>query len=367
MNIGFLSKYITKKIILVFCFAVAICLMLAEMVGISFEQMRLIANHQISINTSALIHLLAVPKFLLMIMPYALLMANMVTYKELSRSSEIVALCSFGISINRILMPSVILSILIANIAFCFQELVVTESNYQTATTLEKAMHINRSITNIKDFTYSQINDSQKGKNVNLLLHAKKASSKVMEDLILLSFEQGNLQKIMIAQVAIWRPQEEVWRLYKVTEEQVGKVKNIVLNKSEIYDLKLGHTINQLLTSNRDDDELNIFQLSARLKIFKETGHEKEVKQLEKNIQGRFITPFSCIVFSLIGASIGLSLKPKSTKNEFSLGLIIILIYYILQVIDSALIGQGFLPAEGAWVPLLFGLIFVSLRLFNLR
>jgi lipopolysaccharide export system permease protein len=121
MSRNFLFKYIFAKIGSSLLFFVILCLILSELVGISFEQMRLITADKISIVTSIYIHVFAAPKFLLMTMPYALFMANILTYSKLSKSSEIVALCSFGISIGRILMPCFILSMLIAAVTFCFQ------------------------------------------------------------------------------------------------------------------------------------------------------------------------------------------------------------------------------------------------------
>ena len=187
MSRNFLFNYIVVKIASSLLVFVILCLILGELVGISFEQMRLIAADKISINTSIYIHIFAAPKFILMTMPYALFMANIFTYSKISKSSEIVALCSFGISINRILMPCFILSILIANLTFYFQELVVTESNYKTAITLEKAVNIDRDIT-MNNFIYNQFDNIPQGKEVTLLLYAKTANNRMMEDVTILSF-----------------------------------------------------------------------------------------------------------------------------------------------------------------------------------
>jgi lipopolysaccharide export system permease protein len=357
MSRNFLFNYIVVKISSSLLFFVILCLILGELVGISFEQMRLITADKISIDTSIYIHIFAAPKFLLMTMPYALFMANTLTYSKLSKSSEIVALCSFGISIGRILMPCFILSMLIAAVTFCFQELVVTESNYKTATTLEKAVNIERDIT-INDFVYNQFDNIPEGKEINLLLYAKSANNKMMEDVTLLSFNHGNLHKIIIAPLASWRPKEKKWQLRQGTEERIDDFTNVITRSFNVYDLNVRNTLNQLLTHTRDDNELNILDLRRRLNTFKETGHEKEIFQLEKSIQDRFITPVSCIVFSLIGASIGICLQPKSTNNEFGLGLIVILTYYILQFTNATLIGNGSIPIWGVWIPSLFGIVF---------
>jgi lipopolysaccharide export system permease protein len=338
-------------------------MVLGEFIGISFEQMRFLADNRISMNTSMLIHILAAPKFLVITLPYALLMANIVVYKELSRTSEIIALRSFGISVRKILLPSIGLSILLTSFSFCCQEAIVTQANYRAAVILEKAMNIDRGNIEKHDFVYSEFISTARKQHINLLLHAKRAKSEMMNDVTLLMFDRGAIQKIIIAPIAHWNSDEKIWSLSKGVEETIDDTKHLTSNPFEIYNLKLGQTLNQMLNQARDNNELRIFELRRKINTFKDTGHEKEVRQLENSIQERFTLPFSCIAFSVVGASIGISLKPKSSGNEFGLGLVIILAYYILQSIDTALIAKEVIPMWGMWIPSFSGIGFAFLRL----
>jgi lipopolysaccharide export system permease protein len=358
-----LFNYVAVKIISALCIATLLCMALGEFVGISFEQMRFLTDNRISMNTSMFIHILAAPKFLVITLPYALLMANIVVYKELSRASEIIALRSFGVSVYKILLPSIGLSILITSFSFCCQEAIVTQSNYRAAVILEKAMNIDRGSIEKHDFVYSEFINTDQKKQINLLLHAKQAKSGMMNEVTLLKFEQGDIQKILIAPIAQWNPKEKIWNLSKGVEETIENTQYLPSNPFETYTIKLGDTLNQILNQSRDNNELRIFELRQKLNTFKGTGHEKEIRQLESNIQERFILPFSCIAFSLVGASIGISLKPKSSGNEFGLGLLIILAYYILQSIGTALVTKEVIPMWGMWIPSFSGIGFAFLRL----
>jgi lipopolysaccharide export system permease protein len=291
------------------------------------------------------------------------LMANIVVYKELSRTSEIIALRSFGISIRKILLPSIGLSILLTSFSFCYQEAIVTQSNYRAAVILEKAMNIDRGNIEKNDFVYSEFISTDQKQQINLLLHAKQARSGMMNDVTLLTFNRGAIQKIVIAPIAQWNSKEEIWSLSKGVEETIDGTQHLTSNPFEIYNLKLGQTLNQILNQTRDNNELRIFELGQKINILKETGYEKEVRQLENSIQKRFTLPFSCVAFSVVGASIGISLKPKSSGNEFGLGLVIILAYYILQSIDTALIAKEVIPIWGMWIPSFSGIGFAFFRL----
>jgi lipopolysaccharide export system permease protein len=358
-----LFNYINTRIISSLCFAALLCMILSEFIGISFEQMRFLADNRISINTSMFIHVLAAPKFLVMTLPYALMMANIFTYKGLSRSSEIIALRSFGISIFQILIPSIGLSILLTSFSFCCQELIVTEASYRAAVILEQSMNIDRGNIANHDFVYSEFSTIDNKKHVKILLYAEQAQSEVMKEITLLTFDRENIQKIIIARVAYWNHKEKIWSLVKGVEEKINNARHLISNPFETYSLKLGQALNQVLTQARDNNELRLFELRRKMDTFKKTGHEKEIRQLESNIQERFTMPFSCIVFSVVGASIGINLKPKSAGNEFSLGLVIILTYYILQSIDTTLIAKEVLPVWGMWIPSFTGIGFALIRL----
>jgi lipopolysaccharide export system permease protein len=358
-----LFNYVVRKIIFSVSFFVIICVTLGEFIGISFEQIRFISDSKISITTSILIHALAFPKFLVITLPYAFLMANIFTYRELSRTSEIIALRSIGICTTKIVSPSIILSLLITVNIFLFQDIITTKSNYIAATILEKAVGVSRIKIEKDNFSYIEFDKIHHEKHIRLLLYSRKASAEIMKDITLITFDRESLDKIIMARLAYWNSKENIWILHQGVEEKIDKNRHLTSNKFEIYNLRLGHTLNQMLTQARDNDELNIYELRRKLNIFKETGHEKEVNQLETIIQGRFVTPFSCFVFSLVGASIGINLKPRSVGNEFSLGLIIILTYYTLQAIDTTLITKEVIPMWGIWIPSFSGIGFAFLRL----
>ncbi|MEA1970702.1 MAG: LptF/LptG family permease, partial [Thermodesulfobacteriota bacterium] len=61
--------------------------------------------------------------------------------------------------------------------------------------------------------------------------------------------------------------------------------------------------------------------------------------------------PFSCIIFGIIGIPLGISKQRSGKSRGFVTGIIIIMIYYILQIGGEALGETGILsPATGAWM-----------------
>jgi len=93
-------------------------------------------------------------------------------------------------------------------------------------------------------------------------------------------------------------------------------------------------------------------------KIYQKTGNIKEVRRIKVRIQEKFTLPFACLVFGLIGSSLGSKSNLRSSKSQgFGLSVILILIYYVMSFVFSSFGVKGLLsPIFAAWLP-----IFISL------
>ena len=75
-------------------------------------------------------------------------------------------------------------------------------------------------------------------------------------------------------------------------------------------------------------------------------------------IHEKFTLPCACLVFGLIGSSLGSKPNLRSSKSQgFGLSVILILLYYVLSFVSSSLGVKGTLtPFLSAWLP-----VFISL------
>jgi len=74
--------------------------------------------------------------------------------------------------------------------------------------------------------------------------------------------------------------------------------------------------------------------------------------------------PFSCIVFSILAVPLGEKAHHRSVKSRgFTVGLLTVLLYYVLQLGCDGMVTAGKLPPLlGSWIPnLLFALVGISL------
>ena len=89
-------------------------------------------------------------------------------------------------------------------------------------------------------------------------------------------------------------------------------------------------------------------------------GNIKESRKMKVRIYEKITLPISCIVFSLIGSTLGIKQNIRSSKSQgFGLSVLLIFSYYILSFFSSSLGVKGILnPFAAAWAP-----VFISITL----
>jgi lipopolysaccharide export system permease protein len=101
---------------------------------------------------------------------------------------------------------------------------------------------------------------------------------------------------------------------------------------------------------------MNIADAQKRLERIRLSGDEKRIRKLKVRIQEKIAFPFVCVVFGLLGATVGTKSQRTGRATSFGISLVIIFSYYLLRVIGGALGLSGILsPEMSAWLPTLFG------------
>ncbi|MDB9482914.1 LptF/LptG family permease, partial [Dolichospermum circinale CS-537/05] len=83
-HISLLERYLISEIIPILLFTIVIVTVVAESIGISFEQFSFLLTEQISLGTLIYLHILKVPEFIVLAVPIAILMTTIFVYDKLS-------------------------------------------------------------------------------------------------------------------------------------------------------------------------------------------------------------------------------------------------------------------------------------------
>jgi lipopolysaccharide export system permease protein len=79
---------------------------------------------------------------------------------------------------------------------------------------------------------------------------------------------------------------------------------------------------------------------------------EEALRELAIELNKKMAVPVSCLVFALIGIPLGIRAHRSVRSRGFTIGLFLVLAYYLLRISGEALVETGRLsPIIGTWTP----------------
>jgi lipopolysaccharide export system permease protein len=359
-HISLLERYLISEITPILLFTIVIVTVVAESIGISFEQFSFLLTEQISFGTLIYLHILKVPEFIVLAVPISILMTTIFVYNKLSITSEIIALQSCGISLYKLICPAIHLSLILSLILFIVNEGIVPISNYKAAITLEEVMNINRwdlksdhiVYKELANRNYEQISDQDN--YLKYFFYSERFSDGKMQEVTLLIRDNRGLKVIIKSKFAEWNEGNKYWFFYNGVKSIINpdgsygqgiKFDEIRLNLSSISRQF------QLDREKLDHREMNIFQIYQRLLVAKKAGDISNLIKLQVNLQKRFTLPISCAVLAFLGTAIGINLQPRIKYNSFTVTLVILGLMKIFEAVINALIISGNIYSYVIWLP----------------
>ena len=104
--IPLLDRWILLELIPPLLFAISAFTVVSVSVGVMFDLVRKIVEFDLPLNIALNVLILRLPSFVVLSFPMATLLASLLTYSKLSSNSELKALRAVGISIYRVILPS---------------------------------------------------------------------------------------------------------------------------------------------------------------------------------------------------------------------------------------------------------------------
>lgn len=359
-----LDRYIIQQLLPTFLFGIGLFTSIALTVDTVFDLVRQIADSGLAIGIAFQVFLLRMPEFIVLSFPMSMVLATLMVYGRLSSDSELVALRSCGISIYRLIVPTMIFSLLVTGLTFTFNELIVPATNYQASVTLEEALNRDRlpvQEDNIFYPEYQRVELAGEDDKITILarlFYAERFDGRQMQGVTILDRSQIGVTQIISSESAIWNGSENVWDFYDGTLYAVdpyGSYKNIL--RFDHKAIQLSRTPLDLATKKRGYDEMNIAQAREYLELMRLSGDERRVLKTKVRIQQKYALPFVCVLFGLLGAALGARPQRASKATSFGISIIVIFSYYLFSFITGALGQKAILtPFVAAWLPTALGL-----------
>jgi lipopolysaccharide export system permease protein len=359
-----MDRYIGGQLIMPFLFGVGAFSSIAVSIGAVFDLVRKVVESGLPIEIALNVFLLQLPSFVVLAFPMSTLLTTLMTYSRLSSDSELIALRGCGVSIYRLVLPAVILSFVVTGITFLFNEQIVPAANYQATLTLEQALKEEKPKFQDRNIFYPEYQevkqpDGQKVNTLTRLFYADQFDGQLMKGLTIVDRSKQGVNQIVVAESAAWNPAQNNWDFFNGTIYLVAPdstYRNIL--RFEHQQLQLPRTPLEVADKGRDYDEINIADGLERLKKTRLSGDEKKIRKLEVRIQEKIAFPFVCVVFGLVGATLGTKPQRTGRATSFGISLLVIFSYYLLRVVSGALGLSGILsPWMSAWLPAMFGFV----------
>ncbi len=363
-----IDRWLLGQIIPPMIFAISAFTVISLSVGVMFDLIRKIVEFGLPLFLAFKVLFFSLPSFLVLSFPMAVLLSTLLAYGKLSSNSELLALKSLGIKTSRIISPAIALSIFMTGLTFYFNDNLVPTSNKLAETTLRAGIGSSFSGEQGKDNIMfsrygSRINASnKKPTKINTFLthifYASWYQNNIMEEVTVLDFSREDFQQILKAKTGKFDKKSSSWIFSDgsiVSIDPSGQTTNIQF-KEYTYPFVEGPM--ELAKVPKDATEMTLKEAIQAEKIYKKTGNLKEVRRIKVRIQEKFTLPFACLVFGLIGSSLGSKSNLRSSKSQgFGLSVILILIYYVMSFIFSSFGVKGILPPIfAAWLPVLISL-----------
>jgi len=363
-----IDRWLLGQIIPPMIFAISAFTVISLSVGVMFDLIRKIVEFGLPLFLALKVLFFSLPSFLVLSFPMAVLLSTLLAYGKLSSNSELLALKSLGIKTSRIIAPAIALSIFMTGLTFYFNDNLVPASNKLAETTLRAGIGSSFSGEQGKDNIMfsrygSRINASnKKPTKINTYLthifYASWYENNIMEGVTVLDFSREDFQQVLKAKTAKFDSNNSSWIFSEgsiVSIDPSGQTTNIQF-KEYTYPFEEGPM--ELAKVPKDANEMTLKQAIQAEKIYEKTGNLKEVRRIKVRIQEKFTLPFACLVFGLIGSSLGSKSNLRSSKSQgFGLSVILILIYYVMSFLFSSFGVKGILPPIfAAWLPVLISL-----------
>jgi lipopolysaccharide export system permease protein len=103
-------------------------------------------------------------------------------------------------------------------------------------------------------------------------------------------------------------------------------------------------------TNEKDSTEMTAGELMGKIRTH---GLDEAVKrELLVELNKKFTFPLACLIFGLLGMPIGVNIRKSAKARGLTMGIIIVLFYYLLQLGGTALTETGRIsPLPGIWLP----------------
>ncbi|MDY0188374.1 MAG: LPS export ABC transporter permease LptF [Syntrophus sp. (in: bacteria)] len=335
------------------------------LMGKILQLMDLMINKGVGLIAIVQLILFLLPSFFVFTIPIALLISILIALGRISSDSEFTVLKASGVSLYR-LTPPILLIAFAALLLTAFSTFFLAPYSNMATKNLLYSVARSKAGIGIKEKVFMA---DFKG----ILLYADTISDRgfSMEGVLVSDQRTDEEQAIIIAKNAFLisdpKSMDVTLRLENGSTYSVSKdKKNFRKMDFRYYDINLD--LSSALSEARKERSKSTKEMTPQeliLNIKNSRQVDKNYREYVLELNKKFTIPFSCLMFGILAIPLGIKSRHRSVKARgFTLGLMTVLLYYLLQLGCDALVTAGkWPPLLGSWMPTLLFFI-VALYLY---
>lgn len=341
-----LDRYLLRELIISFTLALVFFLAIFIVVDV-FEKIDTFIDHHASVISIIRFYLFSIPYIVVLILPVALLLGCLLSFGQLARRNEIIAMGVSGIDFIRIVAPAIVLSLLFSGFSLAMGEFAVPAANraQERVLRVEIKKQVGGEITRKANVNYLG------GHGRIFLIKLYDTVEKSMTEVVIQEFGNNTLLRRIDAAKAIWDGKR--WIFYDGYIRTFDKGVEHASHFSTLTFPYLNEKPDDFAKGDVEPNEMNFFQLLHYVKKVRESGGRVQKYLVELHMKLAF--PLTNVIVTLIGIALSTRVRRGTLALGVGLSLLISFVYYGFLKTGQALGHSGTLPPVfAAWMGNLF-------------
>ncbi|HSA06306.1 MAG TPA: LptF/LptG family permease [Candidatus Gastranaerophilales bacterium] len=360
LKLKLLDKYILSQVLISTIFGVLLFIILWISPEILFKIIKKFINGDISLELAIRLFFLEIPEILPKAIPVGMMLGGLFVFDRLSKDSELTIMRMSGVSIFRLTLPIVFLSIIGMWISFLIYANLIPYSTSEIKFLKKDSFQ--------SHFVYI---DKKKNESPKQILIVGGYNGTNLYDIKLLQFsdrvqaDTPLMRNIITAQYT--QIKDDHWELFNGIKYEIapdGVYKKIEkFEKIDIFDRETTKTAEQLLIySTKRPREMTNKELKDYITLLEKLDMPEEYRFSLSKFYQRYSHSFGCLLLSFCGVLLGINRPREKRLIGFTLAAVLIFSYYIFIPFLDMLAQMGTLtPVIAAWFPNLIILTTITL------
>jgi lipopolysaccharide export system permease protein len=341
-----LYRYLTKEIIGPFILGL-VTFTAVLLMGRMLKLVEMVVSKGVPLGEVALLVLYVIPKLAVITIPIALLLAVMMAFSRLSADGEITAMKASGISLFRLLPPVMAVAVAVFALAALTSLYAAPQGNASFKKLLYQVVQERLTLT-LKEQIF---NDSVPG--LVIYIDRQDPDSGDLQGVLIQDSRNPKEAATIFARTGRLSADRESRRVRLLLEDgsmhQAGADRGYRRLAFQQYDLSID------LSREGRAGERNVAEIpqdEIRQSLASGSLSGPAARELAHEAHRRLALPFACLVFAIVAMPLGIQNRRSGRAAGFSLSILVILAYYILQATGRALGERELLsPLLAAWLP----------------